>query len=240
MERRFTEKQVAQIVQRAAEIQSEKPGGTGTPGDGVTEGEVFRVGRELGLGARAVDQAMREMAVSGSDTGTSRSFARDIERTILNEDTDAVVAAVVEEFVPTSTVVHLGSGLSYTAQVGATQCAVHVSARGARSTLRIRTSAIFAGLATWLPAVFLSAIAWALIWDKTRMPGDIKSQVVLGTVAALWITAAFGYRALVRSANRKVQALTDRIVARMGRSVPVVVPSPQSDEVSSSLHQHLL
>ena len=221
MERQFTEQQVTEIIRRAAEKQSRSD----TPGPaptGISESEVRRVAKELGIDDDALAHAMSEVgATTLSDTGSMRSLERTLERVIDGEIPEEALALVIEEFEPVAglqgTTVNIGRALNYTSMAGMGQCNVNVAPRNGKTVLRIKSNAFLACLPSYLPAFIVSIPALVGV-GKSGVHSEAKFYVAAMVLAGIFGMATLAYRAMVKSTNRKVLELTDRAAAKLGEA----------------------
>lgn len=221
MERHFTEQQVSEIIRRAAERQakSDAPGAAPT---GISESELRRVARELGIDETALTQAMGEVGATAlSDTGNLRSFERTLERVIDGEVPEESLASVVEEFVPVAglqgSTVTIGRAINYTAMAGMGQCNINVAPRNGKTVLRVKSNAGLAFLPTGIPGFLMSIFVLAGV-GKGMETTPLKFVVMAVAVLFIWAVAAIAFRAMVVGTNKKVLELTNRAAAKLSES----------------------
>jgi hypothetical protein len=220
VERRFSEEQVSEIIRRAAEISGTS---VGTDHSGVTESELRRIAREIGLDEGAVDAAMRETgAIVLSDTGGDLNYERSFERRISGEVGEEAYANLVEHFVPEWGIGRgtnkIGNLLTYKSMVGINSCQVSVSQKAGRTTLKVTSSAWVSIMATFLPATLLSITAGILLFNSMDAVLLDKVEVFAALFTAIWIAAVIGNIKLVKFSNRKVARLVDAAAADLAES----------------------
>ena len=243
MERHFSEQQVSEIIRKAADHQvRQRPAGT-PASSGVSESELMRVAKELGIDQESLQLAMSEVRTDGlGDTGTLSSFDRVLERTHDGELNPEDLAVVLQEFTPVDSFsnkpVSMGNSLSYTSIVGLAPCRVNVTSRRGRTILRVKSHAYFAGVVTFLPAVFLSMIANIIIWEEIKPLTEVGLPFAFLIPAAFLAVAYYATRKLVRYSNRRVLDLTTRAAAKLaesadhlrGRLAKSGIPLPEVEE----------
>jgi hypothetical protein len=223
VERRFSEEQVSEVIRRAAELSSLGVDSALARNSGVTESELRRIAREIGLDDGAVDAAMRETGtVVSSDSGGDLTYERSFERRINGEVGEEAYATLVEHFVPEWGIGRgtnkIGNLLTYRSLVGINSCQVSVSQKAGRTTLRVTSSAWISIMATYLPATALSITASILVFNTLSSRVLDKFEVLVPLLAVLWIAAVIGNLKLVRFSNRKVARLTDAAAADLAES----------------------
>ena len=224
MERHFSEQEVSEIIRRAADHQvRERPSGA-PAAPGVSESELKRVASELGIEASALQAAISEVG-SGAlgDTGTLDSVQRVLERSIEGELSPDELGIVLEEFTPVAEFgshgpVSIGNSLTYNSVVGLTPCNINVAARNGKTRLRVKSNALAAALATFLPVIVISFVGNLIYWKKVAPP--IDDGILFATLlpVAFLVAAFFGFRKLVRFGNRKILDLTNRTAAKLAES----------------------
>ena len=224
MESHFTEQQVSEIIRKAAEHQSRSD----TPGPapaGMSESEVRRVAKELGIDEDALAHAISEVGSSTlSDTGTIASFERTLERVIDGDLPEESLALVIEEFVPVpgmqGSTVNIGRAINYTCMAGLGQCNVNVSPRNGKTVLRVKSQAFLAMLPAFIPAFVVSLIGLGLIGKGLDAGMTVGSKFLFAALllGGVWGIAFLAFRAMVRYTNRRVLELTDRTASKLGEA----------------------
>lgn len=223
MERHFSEQEVSEIIRIAADHQVRRRPAGAPALSGVSESELMRVAKELGIDHESLQLAMSEVRTDGlGDTGTLSSFDRVLERTHDGELNAEDLAVVLQEFTPVDSFsnkpVSMGNSLSYTSIVGLAQCRVNVTNRRGRTTLRVKSHAFLAGVVTFLPAVSMSIIANIIIWEEIRPLTEVGLPFAVLIPAAFLAAAYYSTQKLVRYSNRKVLDLTNRTAAKLEES----------------------
>lgn len=223
MERRFTEEQVSEIIRRAADIS----GGEGDPsphrGQGVTEPELRRIAKEIGLSETAIEVAMRETGtVNKSDTGGDLTYERTFERRIQGEVGDEGYATLIEHFVPEwdpfRGTTRIGTLMSYKCSVGTNTCNVSIAQKAGQTTLKVTSNAWVSMMATFLPATLLSILAIILVSATVDSRFLDKMELLVPILAVVWTAAILGNIKLVKFSNKKVARLVDSAAADLAAS----------------------
>lgn len=223
MERHFSEQEVSEIIRRAADNQARQHPEGSHGASGVSESELKRVASELGIEADALYSAISEVGSGAlNDTGTYDSIERVLERSVDGELSSDQLGIVLEEFTPMegigTKVVSVGSSISYQSIVGFAQCNINVAARSGKTTLRVKSNAFVAALATFVPVIAISLVGNLIYWKKVSPPIDDGILLALLLPAAFLTAAYFGFKKLVNYSNKKVLELTNRTAAKLEES----------------------
>jgi hypothetical protein len=219
-ERQFSEQQVADIIRRAAEAQTQQGRTVPSASGLVSAAEVRRIAGELGIDANAVEAAIQQTSNwMATDSGSLNSVDRTLERRVEGELADEDYAAVMEEFVPSSgpgsQSITMGSTLNYKAMAGLAECNVNVSKKSGWTNLRVKTSAYLALLPTMLPAFLVSVVSAGIIWESKSLQAGEKLLTHVLILAAAWSLAIWGFRVAIRYSNRKIAAIMDSTAAKI-------------------------
>ncbi len=217
----FSEKEVGEIVKRAAELQER----TGTDATryvpGVSREELARVAREMGIDSSYLDRAIQER-LEGPGDGTPHvlgvAFAKEFEKVIPGELPLEDFDVVMEEIGPRRRS-HFASqvGRMLTSQVtsGIGIGRLQVSSRDGRTRLRVRSFPLFAALITLYPAFIATIITCSnLAEHMPKSPGWWYLAIVAGAFVVGWSA----FMALARRGHASIRDLTERIAARIAQT----------------------
>jgi hypothetical protein len=205
----FSEQELGEIVERAAELQeqSSERGLGYTPG--VTLQQLERVAQEVGVEPEFLRRALEERreGVAGRRAG----LLRDEERVVTGEldpaDFDLVLAHVRVRRSRHRPATQIGRTLRAQVWTGSGLANLEVTSRNQRTRLRVKSFPLFEALGTLYPA-FLASTMGALPL-ATAGHGLASALVGAGSVAA----AALGFRFWLRRSNQAVTRLADQLAA---------------------------
>jgi len=238
-ERLYTEKEVARILQRAADLQSEV-GGSDPTARGSSRLELQRVGEELGIEPAFVAQALAELNLDGVDEdhraqsrwlGAPPEYV--VERTIVGplspQAWDAIVGHLNSEF--KQSIPGVESGEFRTWQWKHELGWVHFSAIPSGATVRLRMvlhidDGLVAGLVP-------TGIAWFALASLLFANDALRPWLSILCSAAAFIGLGAAFRTLSsrwwRQDQRKTARLMNRILDAF-EEVPVVSPMLAAEE----------
>ena len=221
-ERRFSEEEVAEILKYAVEAQDSSTSLT-APNTGLTFAELNEIGREVGISAEAMQQAVRRVEHNAQPTRTFLGFpigvsrTVDIDRKLTDDEWDRLVADLRETFDARGVVRHEGSLRSWSN--GNLHVLLEPTATGQR--LRLRTVKGSArGLVTGGIAMLGAGAALLTISAVAGALGDRGFLTSVGTLMtggiAMFGVGSFGLPAWAKLRQRQMDEIAERISA--GRS----------------------
>ncbi len=232
-ERRYSEEEVADIFERAAQAQQTARRQL-SPGEGMTLADLQEIGRDVGIPAELVAQAASSMDLGGRPA--SRTFLGlpigvgrtiDLDGRLSEEEWERLVVDLRETFDARGTVKYDGPFRQWTN--GNLQALLEPTATGHR--LRLRTvkgdarASMTAGLAT------LGVAAALLIASAVGVPFSNASSLV-GFLSAMGL-GMFGIGALrlpgwARLRRRQMEAVAARLALAVGSQPPDDPPIEES------------
>lgn len=204
----YSEKEAAELLQKAAKLQ-EQGDGTGYSA-GVTLEELRRIAEEAGIAPDFLDKAIADGKAPRKEASLFNLVEETeqvVEGEIAPSETDLVVQAMRRE----GTVQALQQiGRTTTAQVmkGPMSARVDVSSRQGRTRVQVRSSplmAYFLGLHTPL---ILATVAGPVVGRANPLAGIACSA---GLLLAGW----FGFTGLAKVGKRKAREMGERIAAKV-------------------------
>jgi hypothetical protein len=215
----FSEQEVAEIIQRAAELTEEgHQAGGYTPG--ITRDELRRIALEVGVSPEALDHAIQErLANVPSERRSGFRFVEEFERVLDGELSPENFDVILENVKPLSNIgqphaAQIGRTLRASAWTGVSQATIEVSARNGRTKLKVRSNAFFAALMSLYPAVMGSVISGGALGEAGL--GWAASAAVGAFLAA----GAFAFFRLVKAGHRRAGELANRIAAVISEQTP--------------------
>lgn len=232
VQKRYSEKEVARLLRRAAELQRELPGGR-DPDEGFTLAELEDVAAEAGIDPRYLRRAAAELEAAGAPTlwskvlGAPPAFA--VERTVPGE----LPPAAFEHLIPVISSATLGQGTassvgktltwSSRSDTNTSSQQVLISSRNGETLVRIEER--LGGLAgAWFGGLMGGVGGGIGIGAGGALGGALDSVALavafpLTVIAGSYAAARAIFSAQVRKRRRRMQELLDRIVERVEERV---------------------
>jgi hypothetical protein len=233
--RRFNEKEVAQIIKRASELQQEEAPSAST--NGMSLAELEQVAREAGLDPALVRRAANDLDTRITDQSPSRFVGAPtrltLERTIDGEiPTDEYETLVLEMnrvlgLVGSASI--LGRTLQWTAQgvdrrrVSTRTVQITVTPRHGRTTIRIEeplgalAGGLFAGLMGGLGGGMMGP-AFGIGLGAFNS-GSVAVALMAGGVSGSYLLARTIFGRMVRRRGESHQELMSRLVERASEAI---------------------
>jgi len=208
----YSEKEAAEILQRAAKIQENaQEGAPYTPG--VTEDELFRIATEAGIAPEFLQRALAGKTESERRETLLRyanEAIRVVEGELDPEDFDLVVEGLPRNFNNKmgQPLTQIGRQVSGTISLKGGHAQVEVKARRGRTRISVKTLGFFPLFGTIYPAFIGSAIAIAATAERGLV------GVGLGIAAGLCITASAIAPIWLKALHREGEKLADDLASK--------------------------
>jgi hypothetical protein len=239
LSRRFTDQEVAQVLQRATELEDRRPTEAG-PVRGLTLADLHEIGREVGLGPDAVDAAVRAIeadarprVTAGLVAPLTAKLSWDVPGGLDRADLDRLIRLVEERVDLTGTVTEALGTVRWTTvpRGNKFERTLQVSLTAGEAETRIqvigRHPASLRGLLHGLPAMWGAMIGGAVVASAaTGLLGAIGAMLVssgigLGIGRVIWqAVARWNRRQVHRVATELVDEATRLAAARAGTGQP--------------------
>jgi hypothetical protein len=214
----FSEQELGDIVQRAAELQEQSTERSLHYTPGVTREQLERVAQEVGVAPEFLRRALEERM----EPRRVGRVLRDEDRVVAGEldpsDFDLILAGVRVHRSRDHAATQIGRTLRARVWTGSGLANLEVTSRNEHTRLRVKAFPWFEVMGTLYPA-FLANIMGAL---PLAVHGHGVASAALAAGAAT--AAALGFRFWIRRSNRAVTRLADRLagnvaeeLARQGR-----------------------
>lgn len=217
----FSEKEVAEIVKQAAELQERSAAGGPPYSPGVSRDELERVAKEMGIDLAYLDQAIQSRLESQNNSGPQffgAKFVREIEKVIPGELPPEDFDVIMDEIGPkrkAQFTAQVGRSLNSSVSSGLGYGQLNVTSRDGRTRLRMRSIALFPGLLVFYPAFMGTAITLgALTNHHVHLPLIYVCAIVLAVLTSAW--GLFGL--LTRRSHKAMQDLADRVAFRISEA----------------------
>jgi hypothetical protein len=208
----FSEQEVGEIVQRAAELQERSPerGLSYTPG--VTREQLERVAAEVGVEPEFLEQAIRERLEPPRGRW---HLLREEERVVTGEldprDFDVLLAEVSAGHRRHAT--QIGRTLRTQVWTGSGFARLEVTSRNDRTRIRLRPFPVLQFLGTFYPTFFASTAGGAALSHAGH--GLAAALMAAGAVVA----GGLGFGTWLRHSNRAMHRLGDKLQRRVAEQV---------------------
>ncbi len=221
--RRFTDQEVAQVLQRATELEDRRPTELPTA-PGLSLADLHEIGREVGLGPDVVDAAVRSVEANarprvapGLVAPLSAKLSWDVPGSLERDDLERLIRLVEEKVDLTGTVSEALGTVRWTSHPRGNKFerTIQVSLTAGRAATRIevvgRHPAALRGLLQLLPAGWGAMIGGAVV--ASAATGLLASLAV--TVGALALGFGVGrtiWQLLARHNRRQVHRIAADLV----------------------------
>ena len=210
--RRYTEKESAEIIRKAAENQAASSGG-----QGVTEGELRSAAQELGIELTAINTALAEIDIAAQPKGRGfwgGPFQHETEvvfdGTLSDEKWEDVLADIRRAFGEPGTVEQRGTTMEWVGTSGGLETNT-VTIRQTGKTVRIKAIADWSGVAV---------ISYLLLILPMFLSVGLLVKLAAGPIVstAIWFAimgaAIVALRHVLGSASKRTAAKVNHLVRR--------------------------
>ena len=234
-ERVFSEQEVSEIIRRAVEITEQGAARDYVPG--VTQSELERIASEVGVNPEALRRAIMEAGTRTGKRGLLH-LTEEFERVIEGE-LDPALFDVVAEGVKTignagqPAIAQVGRKLQMSAWTGMGQAKIDVTSRNGRTSLKVKSNALFQGLMTLHPAFITTLILMGTLSEKGMgllAAGLGAGIMTVGVSMFTWLTK-LGHR----RAEKMADDLRERIENTIAENQPSSVDTNQEAEIQQKL-----
>jgi hypothetical protein len=214
-ERVFSEQEVSDILRRAVELTEAGDEREYIPG--VTESELVRIAEEVGVSPEALKRAMLESGTVDSKKGLFH-LTEEFERVIEGELDPGQFDVIADMIKPLGNagqpaVAQVGRKLQMSAWTGIGQAKVDVTSRNGRTSLKVKSNALFQMLMTLHPTFIATLITVGSLSEKGMglLGGAIGvGLMTVGVGAFTWLT---------RLGHRKAEKLADDLRVKIADTV---------------------
>jgi hypothetical protein len=226
----FSEQEVGEIVQRAAELQEASPERGLRYAPGVTREQLERVAQEVGVEPEFLQRALAERSSDPERSGLFRAHERVVDGELDPNDFDLILEHVRARRSRRSPTTQIGRTLEGRVWTGTGFANLEVTSRNDRTRVRVKPTPIVEILGTFYPA-FLASLAGAVPLASNGH-GVASAVVAAGLVAA----ATLGFFGWTRRSNRSAKRLANKLagvvaeeVARQSSGEGVAESAPGAD-----------
>jgi hypothetical protein len=238
--RRFNEKEVAQIIKRASELQQEES--PAEPTSGMSLAELEQVAREAGLDPALVRRAATDLDTRITDqrpsafigAPTRLTLERTIDGEVSPDEYETLVLEMNRVLGLVGSASTLGRTLQWTAQgadrrrVSTRTVQVTVTPRNGRTTIRIEEP--LGGLAGGLFGGLMGGLGGGMMGPAVGLGLGAFNSAPLAvalagcTVSGAYMLARTIFGRMVRSRGEALQDLMSRLVNHVSATVPAMPP----------------
>lgn len=226
----YTEAEVGAIIRRAVELQEQGQAQSYTPG--VTDSELERIAKEMGISADYLRKAIVEQGGQNLNPDVVRlAFSKKVERIVDGEldpnDFDFIANELPSSGSPQMQPTQIGRTLKATLMSGVSTATINVTARNGRTRVEVNTkpilTTIFGAQAAFMGSVFGASLIGA------------QNNLVAGAILlSAGIVGGIGlFLGGLRSSNRTAENLANKIV----KAVEDRLEDTQSDTVRNRIEE---
>jgi hypothetical protein len=201
----FSEQEVGELVQRAAELQERSADGGYTPG--VTREQLERVAREVGVEPEFLERAIDERLAPGRKSGFLREEERVVQGELDPQNFDLVLSRVRARRSRRHPATQIGRTLQAQIWTGAGLANLEVTSRNERTRIRVKPFPIVEILGTLYPAFLATLLGGA----GMAAAGYPVGSALLATTA--FTAGALGFRSWIRASNRRAARAAEKVEA---------------------------
>jgi len=240
-DRRFNEREVAQILRRGAELQGSREGSSDTGGAGVSLDQLQQAAAEFGISPLVLAEAAAEIdrrrppSILGGPGGTALEAL--VPAPVGDDQWPAIVEAIRRASGRVGVPGQVGSAYEWTST---SPDVIHLSLTPTPAGTSVRVTAKYGewGLLAYVLASLVSLLGGVALASSLHLAAPAEAGIVL-----TWIAAAGGsaravvgnlYAAKARQARDLMRAIVDQVGA--GRApAPATVTTRQPEEVSQQV-----
>lgn len=214
--RLFSEKEAAELVQRAVELQENDSEGGLSYTPGVTWQELQNIAREAGLDPRYLQKALEapdEPEKKPGFLGFTQEQVSIHDGEIDPEDFDLIFEDVKPTTGQNAMMSQLGRRAAMNTMTGLAQTNVEVTSRRGRTRLKVRSNSLVAFFITLYPSLIGGIIGMAASFEnKLWLLGLVIIAAALGLG---W----FLFRLFVKKGHKSAEELADKLRGRIEREI---------------------
>jgi len=232
-DRVFSEQQVSDIMKRAVALQEEAKASPYRAG--VTQDELARAAKEMGVDPACLEQAIREKLTGAPEKGSG--FLKEEQRVVEGEldpqDFDIILSQVRSR--RRHPIVQVGRSLQGRTFTGSGLANLEVTSRNGRTRINLKPFPILEVLGTFYPAFIITSIGGSALADKGF--AGVAAAIAAGAFAA----AAIGFKFWLGRSRQATARLADKIQGvvqdqvtedvRSRLAAPVTAPTVTEKEV---------
>ncbi|MEO7453968.1 MAG: hypothetical protein ABIV13_04315 [Fimbriimonadales bacterium] len=234
-ERIFSEQEVSEILRRAVELTDAGDDREYIPG--VTKDELLRIAEEVGVSPEALKRAILESGKTDSKRGLLH-LTEEFERVVEGELDPGQFDVLAEGIKPLGNagqpaIAQVGRKLVMSAWTGVGQAKIEVTSRNGRTSMKVKSNALFQGLMTLHPTFIASLITVASMSER--------GMGLFGmAIGAGLMTVGFGsFTWLTKLGHRKAEKLADDLQERIANTIAEQEPERTPTVEAEQLQQRL-
>jgi len=209
----FSEQEVGEIVQRAAELQEASPERGLRYAPGVTREQLERVAQEVGVETEFLQRALAERSSAPERGGLFRAHERVVDGELDPNDFDLILQHVHARRSRHSPPTQIGRTLQGQVWTGTGYANLEVTSRNDRTRVRVKPKPLLEILGTVYPA-FLATLTGAVPL-AVNGHGMVSALLAAGSVTA----ATLGFFGWTRRSNRSAKRLADKLAGVVAQQV---------------------
>ncbi len=228
----FSEKEAAEIVQRAVALQESAGDHARAYVPGVTLDELKRIAEEAGIDPKYIEVALESQVREGQKGPLhfTEEFERVVDGELPPEDFD-VVMEHVRSANTQRPLVQVGKSLQGQIWTGWGLASLNVSSRNGRTRIHVKSNAFLPFMTTMYPCLIGSIIASAAMAERGLVLAG------LGVAAGVLSAGLVGFKALLNKGHDAARKATDRLEEAVAAETESRRPAQGSGAVAERLTQ---
>ncbi|NNM05479.1 MAG: hypothetical protein HKO65_10280 [Gemmatimonadetes bacterium] len=238
-ERRFTDREIGQILRRAVELEEGSPSKAVSSARGLTLVELQEIAKEAGIDPGMVGRAVAEVESRGGlepwsiggPSGVKREV-RTVPGELPREQVGELMRVVDQEVEAQGTVVEALGAVRWTSNTRFLSTQVSVEPSGEDTLLRVeeRFSEAVRGPLHGIPAGWATMVGLLVGVEQLALAWPLVLVLMAVTGILGWGTGDLIWRGISAGSQRRVRALTERFTTEATRLLPP--PSEKEDTES--------
>jgi hypothetical protein len=202
----FSEEEVAEIMRRAVTLQEQTKHGAAEYRPGVTQAELQRAAKEMGVDPAFLEQAIREKleGVPTKQRGILPEEQRVVEGELDPEDFD-IILSQVKNISGRRPITQVGRTLRGRAFTGSGLAELEVTSRNGRTKISVKPTFILEALGMFYPAFIVTLIT------NANLAGGGSPLTALAATTGAFGLAALGFRAWLSKSRAAATKLADKL-----------------------------
>ncbi len=206
-DRVFSEEEVAEIMRRAVALQEQTKHGATEYKPGVTQAELQRAAKEMGVDPSFLEQAIQEQLLGAptKQRGFMPEQHRVVEGELDPEDFDIILSQVRTTASRRHPVTQVGRTLRGRAFTGSGLAELEVTSRNGRTKIGVKPTFILEALGMFYPAFIATMVV------NANLAGGGAPITALAVTTGAFGLAALGFRAWISRSRAAAAKLADKL-----------------------------
>lgn len=209
----YSEQEVTKIIARASEISEAEDTLAFSPG--VTEDELIRLAKEVGISGAALEKSLAEHNDFTEQRGGSafvEVFEGVVEGEVDESDLDLVLEGLRTLNVSADRYIRIGRSIEFRLWTGISQAKVTLQARNGRTRISVRSDSEYPLAMSLVPSFALAGLGGAIL--ASQGAGVVAAIVATSVLAIGWNV----FRRIAGAGHRRARKLLDRLKENVSRA----------------------